>query len=340
MTTSINTTKQAEIPKPHANLHLVKVPGDRVYCLDFDKLRLHTESAIQPRNLSSLLTSNWFATATPLRIAMATDIHIFNMPDITILAGDETMGHKFPLLPHHCRKRLADYKAPTIDLVLTYDGLPEYHASQIAAAKSVAGGARCKQLDDQANSNFPRSIITFPLHAICAASATIRLALQDSPDSKSFDINIGPLLPGYFMEALDWYLKALRKETWEDYAMPDGDTDEHEALYYFYVYAAMRRLGMGVLAHPLLEFLRRKFNTDGLSYQSVEDVVRYLETDDPIFRDCVDVIAKKIKVDNPPRATYKADMAGLTQEGQGCRLFWQHVDVAFKKMTRSTGRVG
>ncbi|KAJ4360951.1 uncharacterized protein N0V89_001520 [Didymosphaeria variabile] len=150
----------------------------------------------------------------------------------------------------------------TITLVVKYSGT-KHRLEQLAAAENVVARDRYRQLCDQAKAagSTPSSVkIEFPAHALEAAIALCAVA-ETNPDeiymrerggdTHFLQIDLGPILPGYLMEILDWYCRALSARQWKDFLPADPSVQEYDKFFWLYIYITMRKLGMHDFANTL-----------------------------------------------------------------------------------------
>ncbi|KAL1600769.1 hypothetical protein SLS60_007157 [Paraconiothyrium brasiliense] len=197
-------------------------------------------------------------------------------------------------LHRECREQLLD--STKITLVVTYSGTAAHHKPQLDAAENVVARDRHRQLSDQAKvagQVDSKVQIEIPAQALMAAAPGLCTDLKPNPnenymrDNAYFlDIDSGPILPGYLMEVLDWYCRALNAKQWYDFLPADPSVQDCDKFYWLYIYITMRKLRMHVFANtlggPFIGILVEQHQlADDVS--KLEFIIQHLPEGDPLL---------------------------------------------------------
>lgn len=186
-------------------------------------------------------------------------------------------------------------QGPAIQLVVSYNDSPMDHYNQLQATKGMVTEDRHRQFREQvellernhAQGRKTKALIEFPAHAFEAAtSIACSDFTTDTSQSLELHLDLGPILPGYVMEILDWYCRSLRAREWKDFSPDRTSIEGHDKFFYLYMYIAMRKLKMhgfaDQLAVSLTQYLIRQHQlTDEAG--TLDYLLQHLSENDAIF---------------------------------------------------------
>ncbi|KAF2798749.1 hypothetical protein K505DRAFT_357230 [Melanomma pulvis-pyrius CBS 109.77] len=177
-------------------------------------------------------------------------------------------------------------EGPTITIVISHNGSHLEYLHQISSANGMVLAVRTRQMREQAESSCQPCMIEYPRAALLKASPIAQEYLEQHPTAEIIGLDLGHILPGYAMEVMDWIVTSMATNVWSEF--PTAMLSEGgNKWYYYYVYVAMRLLGMRGFAIRIQR--RLDFHIDDLAsdYGAYVHLLRHLADDDPMMRSLI-----------------------------------------------------
>ena len=186
-------------------------------------------------------------------------------------------------------------QGPTVKLVVSYSGTSMEHDYQLQASKGKVSRDRIRQLDEQmkqliydnAEGRESKIFIDFPIRALEAAtSITLSDSLITTSQTPELRVDLGPILPGYLMEVLDWYCRSLRNREWKDFLPDELSFEGLDKFFYLYIYITMRAFELHKFADHLgVALIRYLIQQHQLidEARTLDFLLQHLSTYDMIF---------------------------------------------------------
>ncbi|KAF2875645.1 hypothetical protein BDV95DRAFT_468969, partial [Massariosphaeria phaeospora] len=174
---------------------------------------------------------------------------------------------------------------PTINIALEHGGSGLQYHHQMSSAKGMIIEDRLRQMQEQTDSKHMPFVVQFPMRALLAAAPHLSETLNAYTGSETIYCNFGNLLPVFAFEVLDWYVKALTTKDWLMFQPVQETVEKHDRWYYFYIYVAMKKLGMDSLAGQvgcLVEIFINRYGLAG-DYGCFVQLLKHLSADDPLL---------------------------------------------------------
>lgn len=184
------------------------------------------------------------------------------------------------------RARESSIEGSTIIIVISHNGNALEYLHQISSANGMALAGRSRQMREQAESSRQPYMIEFPRAALIEASPIARQYLEQHPTAERIGLDLGHILPGYAMEVMDWYAASTLARTWIEFPT-DMICEGGNKWYYYYVYVAMRLLGMRGFATRLQRCLELHMDDLASDYGGYVHLLRHLTNDDPMMSNLV-----------------------------------------------------